>query len=92
MHIIFYEKLDNDNYENINNKKEIIILINKNKISVIITMLIKKINEGFLKIKCKFNSKIKIIIKIFIKIKKRILRKSIFRIINNTRLFLIFEK
>ena len=51
------------------------------------TTLIKKIKK-FLKIKCKFNSKTKKIIKI----KNKVLRKNTFKIMNNARLFLIFEK
>ena len=57
MHIIFYKIFNNDNYKNIN-KKNIIILIDKNKINTIIITLIRKIKE-FLKNKYKFNSKIK---------------------------------
>ena len=72
--------------------KKIIIIINKNEINIITTTtLIKKIKE-FLKTKCKFNSKIKEITKILMKIKRRILRKSTFRIMNNARSFLIFKK
>ena len=72
-------------------KKEIITLINKNEINTMTTTLIKKIKE-FLKNKYKFNLKIREIKKLFMKIKKEILRKSIFKIINNARSFLIFEK
>ena len=91
MHIIFYEKLDNDNYENIDRKKNAIALINKNETNIIITTLIKKIKR-FLKTKYKFNLKIKEIINFFIKIKKLILRENTFKIIDNARLFLIFKK
>ena len=72
-------------------KKKIIALIDKNKINIMITTLIKKIKE-FLKTKCKFKLKIEEIIKIFIKIKREILRENTFKIINNARLFLIFKK
>ena len=44
-------------------RKKIIILINKNEINIIITTLVQKI-KFFLKIKCKFNSKIEEINKI----------------------------
>ena len=91
MRIIFYEKLNNDNYKNIDKKKEIIALINKNEINMIIIILIKKIKE-FLKTKCRFNFKINKISKVFIKIKREMLNESTFRIINNVRSFLIFEK
>ena len=72
-------------------KKKIIILINKNEINSITTTLIRKIKE-FLKTKCKFNVKINEISKILIKIKINFLNESTFRIINNIKLFLIFEK
>ena len=72
-------------------KKEIIILINKKEKNMIITILIKKI-KGFLKIKCKFHLKIKTIKKIFVKIKKNLLKISIFEIKNNIKLFLILKK
>ena len=81
MHIIFYEKFNNDNHEN----------IDKNEINTITTTLIKKIKE-FLKTKCKFNVKTNEISKIFIKIKKEMLKKSTFKIINNAKPFMIFEK
>ena len=63
-------------------KKKIITLINKNKTNTMIITLIKKIKE-FLKTKCKFNSKTKKIIKIFMKTKKEILRENTFRIMSN---------
>ena len=63
MYIIFYKTFDNDNYENIDKKKEIITLIDKDETNTMTTTLIKKIKK-YLKNKCKFNSKIKIIIKI----------------------------
>ena len=72
-------------------KKKIITLINKNEINIIIITLIKKIKE-LLKTKCKFNVKINEISKIFIKIKREMLSESIFKIIDNLKLFLIFEK
>ena len=72
-------------------KKKIIALIDKNEINTIITTLIKKIKK-FLKTKCKFNTKINEILKIFIKIKREMLSESIFKIIDNVKLFLIFEK
>ena len=72
-------------------KKEIITLIDKNEINTITTTLIKKIKE-FLKIKCKLNVKINKISKIFMKIKREMLKESKFKIINNIKLFLIFEK
>ena len=72
-------------------KKKIIALINKNEINIMTTALIKRIKE-FLKTKCKFNIKINEISKIFIKIKKEMLNESIFRIIDNARLFLILER
>ena len=72
-------------------KKKVIALINKNEINTIITILIKKI-KGFLKIKCKLNFKINEILKIFMKIRKEMLNENIFKIINNARSFLIFEK
>ena len=72
-------------------KKEIITLIDKNEINIMITILIKRIKE-FLKTKCNFNVKTNEILKIFIKIKREMLRKSTFKIINNIKSFMIFEK
>ena len=72
-------------------KKEIIALIDKNKINIMIITLIRKIKE-FLKTKCKFNVEINEILKIFMKTKREMLNESIFKIINNARSFLIFEK
>ena len=72
-------------------KKEVIILIDKNKINTIITTLIKKIKE-FLKIKCNLNVKINEISKIFIKIKRGKLEESIFKIIDNIKSFIILKK
>ena len=72
-------------------KKEIITLINKNEINIMIIALIKRIKKN-LKTKCKFNIKINEILKIFIKIKRKMLSENTFKIINNVRLFMIFEK
>ena len=72
-------------------KKKVITFINKNEINIITTTLIRKIKE-FLKMKCKFNIKTNEILKFFMKIKKEILKKSIFKIIDNARSFLIFKK
>ena len=72
-------------------KKIIIILINKKEINTMITILIKKI-KGFLKIKCKFNLKIKTIEKIFINIKRIFLKINTFEIEDNIKLFLILRK
>ena len=71
--------------------KKVIALIDKNEINIITTTLIKKIKE-FLKIKFKFNSKVKEILNIFIKTKRDFLKVNIFKIINNARLFLILKK
>ena len=56
-----------------------------------IITLIKKI-KNFLKIKRKFNSKIKEIEKIFINIRKNSLKINMFTIINNIKSFLILKK
>ena len=56
-------------------KKKIIILINKNEINIIITILIRKIKK-ILKTKCNFNVKINEISKIFMKIKREKLKKK----------------
>ena len=91
MHIIFYEKFDNNNYESINKKKKIITLINKEEINIMITILSKRIKD-FLKIKCKFNLKVKIVKKVFINIKRSFLKMSTFEIENNIKSFLILKK
>ena len=65
-------------------KKKIITLINKEKINTMIITLIKKIKD-FLKTKYKFNLKIKIIIKVFINIKRDLLKINTFIIINNIK-------
>ena len=72
-------------------KKKIIILINKEKTNIIITTLIKKIKD-FLKIKCRFNLKIKIMKKVFINTKRDFLKINIFEIKDNIKLFLILKK
>ena len=72
-------------------KEEIITLIDKNEINIITTTLIKRIKR-FLKIKCKFDVKTNQILKILIKTKQKMLNENIFKIINNIRSFLIFEK
>ena len=61
------------------------------KTNTITTTLIKKI-KNFLKIKCKFNTKKNIIEKVFMKIKKSILKTSTFEIKDNIKLFLIINK
>ena len=72
-------------------KKKIITLIDKNEINTMTITLIKKIKE-FLKTKCKFNVKTNKISKIFMKIKKEMLSESTFKIVDNAKSFLIFEK
>ena len=72
-------------------KKEIIALINKEEINIITITLIKKI-KGFLKIKCKFNLKKGIIEKVFINIKRDLLKISTFKIKDNVKSFLIMRK
>ena len=56
-----------------------------------IITLIKKI-KNFLKTKCKFNLKEKIIERIFINIKRGFLKTSIFEIKYNIKLYLIINK
>ena len=72
-------------------KKEIIALINKKEINTMIITLIKKIKD-FLKTKCKFNLKDEIIEKIFVDIKRDLLRINIFEIKNNAKSYLIINK
>ena len=72
-------------------KKEIITLINKNKINTIITTLIRKI-KIFLKTKYNLNVKTSEISKVFMKTKREKLKKNIFKIINNIKLFIILKK
>ena len=56
-----------------------------------IIILIKRI-KSFLKIKCKFNLKIKTIKKRFINIKRDLLKISTFKIKDNIKSFLILKK
>ena len=72
-------------------KKKIVTLIDKKKINVIITTLIKRI-KGFLKTKCKFNLKIKIMKKVFMNIKRDFLKVNIFEIEDNIKSFSILKK
>ena len=72
-------------------KKEVIALIDKNEINIMTTALIKRIKKN-LKTKCNLNVKIDEISKIFMKIKREMLKKSTFRIIDNVRSFMILKK
>ena len=72
-------------------KEKVIALINKKETNTITITLIKKIKD-FLKIKCRFNIKKRIIEKVFIKIKKGILKISIFEIKDNVKSYLIISK
>ena len=71
--------------------KKMIILINKEEINIMIIILIKKIKD-FLKTKCQFNLKEKIIEKMLIDAKRDFLKMSIFEIKDNVKSYLIMNK